>query len=76
LSRIYGFLDDRRSGDVVSYSIKLSDITFEPQEYAFILPNGSPLRKVLSVAILDAIQSEEWTEMRVRYLGPASLNSP
>jgi ABC-type amino acid transport substrate-binding protein len=57
-------------------SIRLLDIVFEPQEYAFVLPSGSELRKPLSVAILDAIQSEEWTEMKIRYLGPAAANSP
>lgn len=59
-----------------SYSIRLLDIVFEPQEYAFVLPSGSELRKPLSVAILDAIQSDEWTEMKIRYLGPAAANSP
>jgi ABC-type amino acid transport substrate-binding protein len=59
-----------------SYSIRLLDIVFEPQEYAFVLPSDSALRKPLSVAILDAIQSDEWTEMKIRYLGPAAANSP
>jgi hypothetical protein len=59
-----------------SYSIRLLDIVFEPQEYAFVLPSDSALRKPLSVAILDAIQSDEWTEMKIRYLGPAAANLP
>lgn len=59
-----------------SYSIRLLDIVFEPQECAFVLPSDSALRKPLSVAILDAIQGDEWTEMKVRYLGPAAANSP
>jgi ABC-type amino acid transport substrate-binding protein len=48
----------------------------EPQEYAFVLPSDSALRKPLSVAILDAIQGDEWAEMKLRYLGPAAANSP
>jgi polar amino acid transport system substrate-binding protein len=59
-----------------SYSIRLLDVVFEPQEYAFVLPSDSALRKPLSVAILDAIQSDEWAEMKLRYLGPAAANSP
>jgi polar amino acid transport system substrate-binding protein len=59
-----------------SYSVRLLDMVFEPQEYAFVLPSDSALRKPLSVAILDAIQSDEWTEMKIRYLGPAAANSP
>jgi ABC-type amino acid transport substrate-binding protein len=56
--------------------LKLLDITIDTQNYAFALPPDSPLRKPLSVAILDAIQTEAWTEARVRYLGPDSLSSP
>jgi ABC-type amino acid transport substrate-binding protein len=56
--------------------LKLLDITIEAQNYAFALPPDSPLRKPLSVAILDAIQKEAWTEARIRYLGPDSLNAP
>ena len=59
-----------------SYSVRLLELVFEPQEYAFVLPSDSALRKPLSVAILDAIQSDEWTEMKIRYLGPAAANSP
>jgi polar amino acid transport system substrate-binding protein len=59
-----------------SYSIRLLELVFEPQEYAFVLPSDSALRKPLSVAILDAIQSDEWNEMKIRYLGAAAANSP
>jgi hypothetical protein len=41
-----------------------------------VLLSDSALRKPLLVAILDAIQSDEWTEMKVRYLGPAAANWP
>ena len=58
------------------YSYSVLDLVFEPQEYAFVLPSDSALRKPLSVAILDAIQSDAWTEMKIRYLGAAAANSP
>jgi hypothetical protein len=47
-----------------------------PGVTAFVLPSDSALRKPLSVAILDAIQSDKWTEMKIRYLGPGAANSP
>jgi len=56
--------------------LKLLDILIETQNYAFALPPDSPLRKPLSIAILDTLQNESWTEARVRYLGEDSLSSP
>jgi polar amino acid transport system substrate-binding protein len=52
-----------------SSSIELVDATFEPQEYAFALPENSPLRTTLDVAILDAIHSTWWDQTIFRYLG-------
>jgi ABC-type amino acid transport substrate-binding protein len=45
------------------------DTTFDPQHYAFALPNNSPLRKPLSIAILKATQNDWWDENLFRYLG-------
>lgn len=56
--------------------LKLLDISIETQNYAFALPPDSKLRKLLSIAILDAIQKEAWSEARIRYLGEDSLSSP
>jgi ABC-type amino acid transport substrate-binding protein len=53
-----------------SSSIELVDATFDPQEYAFVLPRNSPLRKSLDVAILDSIHSDWWEQTVFRYLGP------
>jgi polar amino acid transport system substrate-binding protein len=50
-------------------SIELIDTTFDPQEYAFVLPSNSPLRKGVDVALLDAINSDWWQETTVRYGG-------
>jgi polar amino acid transport system substrate-binding protein len=52
-----------------SSSIELVDATFEPQEYAFVLPRNSPLRYALDVSILDAIHSDWWEQTIFRYLG-------
>lgn len=52
-----------------SSSITLVDATFAPQEYAFAIPNSSPLRKSLDVAIVGAIHSDWWEQTAFRYLG-------
>jgi ABC-type amino acid transport substrate-binding protein len=52
-----------------SSAVQLLDTTFDPQNYAFALPNGSALRKPVTVALLGAIQSEWWKEASFRYLG-------
>ena len=52
-----------------SSSIELLDKTFDVQDYAFALPSGSPLRKSVNVAVLDARRSEWWEQTTFRYLG-------
>jgi len=52
-----------------SSSINLVDATFALQEYAFAIPNDSPLRKNLDVAILGAIHSDWWEQTTFRHLG-------
>lgn len=52
-----------------SSAVQLLDTTFDPQNYAFVLPTGSPLRKPVTVALLTATQSEWWKEASFRYLG-------
>jgi polar amino acid transport system substrate-binding protein len=52
-----------------SSSIELVDATFDPQQYAFALPNGSSRRKAINVAIQNAIHSEWWEQTIFRYLG-------
>jgi len=39
-------------------SIELIDTTFDPQEYAFAVPAGSPLERTINVAILNAVHSD------------------
>lgn len=50
-------------------SLQVLDTSFEPQNYAFALQSNSSLRKPLSVAILDSMQSEWWEQTLFRYLG-------
>jgi ABC-type amino acid transport substrate-binding protein len=50
-------------------SIQLLDVTFDQQHYAFALPAGSPLRKPVSVAILNEVRSSWWGDTLHRYLG-------
>jgi polar amino acid transport system substrate-binding protein len=52
-----------------SSAVQLLDTTFDPQNYALVLPNGSPLRKPVTVALLGATQSDWWKEASFRYLG-------
>jgi polar amino acid transport system substrate-binding protein len=53
----------------LSSSIELLDKTFDVQDYAFALPGGSPLRKSVNVALLDARRSEWWDQTTFQYLG-------
>jgi polar amino acid transport system substrate-binding protein len=50
-------------------SVQLLDLTFDQQHYAFALPAGSPLRKPVSVALLNDIRSTWWGDTLHRYLG-------
>lgn len=50
-------------------SIQLLDVTFDQQHYAFALPAGSPLRKPVSVVLLNEVRSTWWGDTLHRYLG-------
>ena len=51
-------------------SLQVLDATFDPQDYAIALPQGSKLRLPIDLALLDAVQSEWWRETVFSYLGP------
>jgi polar amino acid transport system substrate-binding protein len=53
-----------------SESLQVLDATFDPQDYAIALPQGSKLRLPIDLALLDAVQSEWWRETVFSYLGP------
>jgi polar amino acid transport system substrate-binding protein len=50
-------------------SVTLLDVVFDQQHYAFALPAGSPLRKPVSVALLNEVRTTWWGETLYRYLG-------
>ena len=53
-----------------SGSLRVLDQTFDPQVYAIALPEGSPLRMPIDLALLDTIRSDWWRETLSAYLGP------
>jgi polar amino acid transport system substrate-binding protein len=50
-------------------SIQLLDVIFDQQHYAFAVPAGSPLRKPVSVALLNEVRTRWWGDTLYRYLG-------
>lgn len=50
--------------------------TFEPQNYGFALPPGSPVREDLNLAILRTLSSDEWFERVERALEGQDEDSP
>jgi polar amino acid transport system substrate-binding protein len=50
-------------------SAELTDVIFDPQDYAIALRNDRALRKQLNVALLEAEQSDWWKDILFRYLG-------
>lgn len=53
------------------YAASLSVLprTFERQDYAFALPQGSPLREPINRAILKYLNGNSWQQQLSRYLG-------
>lgn len=49
--------------------IKVLPRRFDPQDYAFAVPNQSPLRKDINQALLRRIHSEAWKNILYHYLG-------
>ncbi len=52
-----------------SGSLQVLDATFDPQVYAFALPQGSGLRVPIDLAVLDAVRSDWWRDTLIAYLG-------
>ena len=51
---------------------ELSDVTFDPQDYAIALRNDPALRKQLNVALLQTEESDWWKDVVFRYVGQAA----
>jgi polar amino acid transport system substrate-binding protein len=58
-----------RQGGLTS---ELSEVTLEPQDYAIAMRGGSPMRKQINVALLEAEESDWWKDTVFRYLGQAA----
>ncbi len=43
--------------------------TFDPQRYAFALPEASPLREPINRALLAELDTDEWREIVAHYVG-------
>jgi len=53
-------------------SIAVLPEQFERQDYAFAIPQGSPLREPINRALLETTASREWSDILRRYLGSGS----
>jgi ABC-type amino acid transport substrate-binding protein len=51
-------------------SVQLLPETVERQDYALVLPDGSPRREALNRALLETISGGQWSDTVGRYLGP------
>lgn len=49
--------------------VALVPLRFAPQDYAIVLPQGSPMRETVNRALLDVLASDEWGDIQRRYLG-------
>jgi ABC-type amino acid transport substrate-binding protein len=50
-------------------SLQVLDTTFDAQQYAMVLPAGSPLRKPVDMALLQTVESDWWKQAVFQYLG-------
>jgi len=49
--------------------VELLNFTLEPQDYAIVLPEASPLLERINQALLEVVYSDDWEVIRRRYLG-------
>ncbi len=49
--------------------VSVADFRFKPQDYAIVLPGGSPLREQINRALLDLIGTAEWGATENYYFG-------
>ncbi|MGF7158554.1 ABC-type amino acid transport substrate-binding protein [Rhodoligotrophos appendicifer] len=52
-----------------SSTLDLLDVVLDTQTYAIAMPNGSPLREDLNLALLGTIRGEWWKQTLFRYFG-------
>ena len=49
--------------------VVLVPLRFAPQDYAIVLPQGTPMREAVNRALLFVLASDEWGDIQRRYLG-------
>jgi polar amino acid transport system substrate-binding protein len=52
-----------------SSTLHVLDVTFDRQNYAIALPEGSPLGRILNRALLEETESDWWQQTLFEYLG-------
>jgi polar amino acid transport system substrate-binding protein len=52
-----------------SSMLRVLDITFDNQNYAIALPEGSSLRQMLNPPLLEETESDWWQQTLFEYLG-------
>jgi polar amino acid transport system substrate-binding protein len=57
-----------------SNTARVLELTFDNQNYAIVLPKGSPLRQMIDVHVLDEVESEWWQQTLFEYLGKRQSN--
>ncbi|CAM5767913.1 hypothetical protein LMIY3S_02322 [Labrys miyagiensis] len=50
-------------------TLQVLDVTFDNQNYAIVLPNGSPLQKQIDIVMLETLETDWWKQTSFRYLG-------
>ncbi len=50
----------------------IAPLRFSPDDYAIVLPEGSPYREAFNVALLQVLASDQWPITLRYYLGPES----
>ena len=57
-----------------SSTLHVLDVTFDRQNYAIALPEGSPLGRILNRALLEETESDWWQQTLFKYLGKTEPN--
>jgi polar amino acid transport system substrate-binding protein len=52
-----------------STTLRVLELSFDHQNYAIVLPEGSPLRAILNRPLLEEIETDWWQQTLFQYLG-------
>jgi len=59
----------RYMANLTEQSVVVLPDMFDPQSYAIVVAQDSPLREAINVALLELLTSGEWAAIKKRYLG-------